>query len=445
IIDTYASGGLHQLPDTGGALVELTNLDSAHGESRHASPILLDDGSSVMFTVVRRRAGPATVIGDFATASLRGAGASGTVPHHLVGVAGREAIAVLDDWFLYVHTDGTTILAVPFDRGSGRATGTPVAVLHDTAGVIEGASLANNGTLLYTRRKPGNAPMLVDAKGLSTPLLPNVTGMFMNPRLSPDGRRLAIQASGPQGNDVWVYDIASHTPTRLTSTGSAQLPVWTPAGDHVVYFSQLDGGSYWSVSADGGSPPLRIATAPGGLAGIVTRDGRAVIYETMQNGVWSIRSALLDSANAQSSSLVSGEADSYQPALSPDGRWLAYTSKGSGRYEVYVRSYPLKGGAAQISDAGGSEPVWAGDGRQLYYRSAGHMVRASLAFAPRVTAEAREPMFADGFDGDMPHANYDVFPGGRRLVTIAQGDAAMPEAVVILNWRSELRARLAQK
>jgi serine/threonine protein kinase/Tol biopolymer transport system component len=441
IIADGSETGLERVEESGGRTVGITRVNEAQGESRHASPLVDGDGH-VLFTIVRRRSGPATVIGDIGVAALDPK-ASLPQPHHLVGVSGRQSVAVVDGWLLYVSTEAKSILAVPYDRAAGRATGKPIVVLQDTAGVIEGVSLANNGTLLYTRRKANNAPVVVDGEGNVRRLLGGVTGAFMNPRLSPDGKRLAIQDASPQGNDIWVYDIASRTPTRLTTSGDALLPTWTPDGQYIVVSIQAQDGSYVRVRADGSAPAERIVGA-GGLASTVAPDGRSLVFERRLEGAWSIWKAALN-GDRHPVAVVKDKSDSYMPSLSPDGHWLAYLSDISGRHEVYVRPFPGGGAADQVSTTGGTEPLWSSDGKHLYYRAEGQFMDATLTLGARAAVVARRALFPDSFDGDMPHANYDVLRDGKGFVAIAAGAAAAPETVVILNWLTELRTRLAQR
>ncbi|MEP6732923.1 MAG: protein kinase [bacterium] len=438
VLDSYGANGLARLADTGGVFTPLTRVDAAHGESRHAAPILTPDGANVLFTVVRQRSGPGTLIGEIAIAPYD-ARATQPAAHHGTGVNGRQAVAIVDQWLLYVASDGASIQAVRFDKTSGRASGAPVAVLQDTSGAIEGVSLVSNGTLLYTRRRASSVPVLADLNGAVKPLLKTVTGTFMNPRLSPDGTRIVAQGTTPQGNDLWLYDVASHTPTRLTTTGSAQLPAWTPDGRRIVFWSQM-GAAFWWMRADGDSLPEMLLSIPGGLASSVTSDGRNLVFERLIDGTWSIWDAPMNGAHTPRP-LVKSKSDSYMPAVSPDNNWLAFASNVSGRYEVYVQPFPGPGAPVQVSDSGGGEPVWSPDGRRLFYRGDGRLIETLLTFAPRVAVSARKSLFSDTFDGYMPHANYDVLRDGKHFVMV--GTNSGPETVVTLDWLPELRARLA--
>ena len=131
------------------------------------------------------------------------------------------------------------------------------------------------------------------------------------------------------------------------------------------------------------------------------------------------------------------------PAVSPDGRWLAYASNASGRHEVYVRPFERPGAPVLVSEGGGTEPAWSRDGRRVFYRGARHVVAATVAAGARLSVVDRRALFVDGFDGEMPHRNYDVSADGRGLVMVAPQRPAETETVVVLDWGAELRARLA--
>jgi eukaryotic-like serine/threonine-protein kinase len=209
-----------------------------------------------------------------------------------------------------------------------------------------------------------------------------------------------------------------------------------------VYWSLDAGGAFWGMRADGSSPAEKMVPVPSGLAGQVTPDAHSFVFERLLDGAWSIWIASLD-GDRTPRRFTQEKGDSYMPAVSPDSKWLAYASNVSGRYEVYVTPLSGRGAQVQISDAGGVEPKWSSDGRRLFFRANRQFVGASLVFAPRLAVAARHVLFADAFDGDMPHANYDVTKDGKQFVTVAPGSAAAPETVVILDWLPELRAILS--
>ncbi|GJG89175.1 hypothetical protein tb265_43560 [Gemmatimonadetes bacterium T265] len=460
VVDAGPFGGLARIDTVDGVARPLTRPDTARGEQSHSAPRVLPDGKAVVFTVTPRAASAAA--GELAVAPLDGP-ATEPAPHVRLGVSGRAAVGVVDGHLLYVAADGGAVMAVPFDAARRRAAGRPTAVLRDGAGTIAAAALAADGTLLYTRGPAAHAVVLADARGAVRPLVGSLgplgaTGVArgepMHPRVSPDGRRLALQVPRPGGQyDIWVYDLASGTPTRLTTTGHVDGPEWTPDGRRVV-FTATDGGraAFWAQPADGGAPAERLGEASG-FDATLTPDGRTLVYMRNLGGHWGIWSARLDgdAPGRAPRPVLTGGYDLYMPAVSPDGRWLAYVSTESGRDEVYVRPFPGPGAAVQVSDAGGVEPLWAPGGGRLFYRTGRQFVAASVATpsvtptpgaAPVFAVTARTPLFHDGFDGNMPHANYAVMPDGQHFVLLG-GSGDRRGAVVVVNWLPELRAALA--
>jgi serine/threonine-protein kinase len=444
VMDGYGARGLTWVADSGGTLRSLTTLDGSVGELSHAAPFVLPSGRVVVFTVQRQRGGPAPVIGELAMATLpQTAAAPG--PHVRLGIRGRRAIAYVDGWLLYTGLDGASILAVRLDADGQRSQGPSVPVLLESEGMIDGAELTRDGTLLYMRRNAANAPVLVGAGGVRESMPGHASGSFMNPRYSRDGRRIVLQGQSPQGSDVWIYDVSSHASTRLTATGNASLPSWTPDGRGVVFVSTRSGRqTLWSQAADGSTPPVKLVDADDIFAGALTPDGSSVVFQQQADSAWEIWSARVDGDRALRP-LVRESFDNYMPAVSPDGRWLAYTSNASGREEVYVRSFPVIGAPVQVSVDGGKEPVWSHDGRRLHFRSGRTIVSAQVSATNAFAVSSRAPMLEDVFEGGMPHANYDVTPDGRRLLMIAPESVAGSEMVVALNWLTELRAKLRAK
>ena len=148
-----------------------------------------------------------------------------------------------------------------------------------------------------------------------------------------------------------------------------------------------------------------------------------------------------DTRERTATPLLQTSFDELAPRVSPTGRWLAYVSNETGQFEVYVRAFPGPGGRVQVSSDGGTEPAWAPDGRRLYYRSGGRFLAATLATAPALAVTRRDTLFEDRSAADIYHAEYDVLPDGKHFVVLRPA-AESPEIVVVLNWLTELRARM---
>jgi serine/threonine-protein kinase len=275
-----------------------------------------------------------------------------------------------------------------------------------------------------------------------------VHGSFMGPRISPDGKRLAIQAQSnvPGGGfNVLVYDVATRTPTPLTTMGNGLQPTWTPDGRGIVFMSAGRLG-LMVQPVDGSATALAIPGTVGAFTPtVVAPDGRSIVFARQPQGTpWSIWSAPHggeDTSHQPAHKLVDDGLAHYMPEVSPDGRWLADVSTRNGHSEVFARPYPGPGLAVRVSDdAGGTEPGWSRDGRRIYYRTRGAFMEAVIATTPALAVKSRRELFKDVFDGAMPHRNYDVAPDGSGFIMITGGSS---EAVVMEHWLTRLREMLA--
>ncbi|MFQ5705131.1 MAG: protein kinase, partial [Gemmatimonadales bacterium] len=343
---------------------------------------------------------------------------------------------------------GGALQAIPFDAGRLEVTG-PAATLadgvHRSSWSIPQLAISRQGTLVYIGEQPHELA-LVDHDGASNAVAA-VSRIFHHPRFSPDGRRVAVDIARGGKRDVWIQSLDQGTLTRVTFEGNANDPIWTPDGRRITYASAQSGTrGIYETSADGSGTPDSLLTVAGSntTAGFWTpRGDRLIAIADAPSSGLDLLILERDSPNAEP--LVATPFDDAHPALSPDGRWLAYVSNQSGQSEVVVRSFPKSSTQVQISVAGGTEPVWGPNGRQLYYRAAGEtegpeMVVARVESGPDFRVVSRERLFsADQFVAAPPHANYDVAPDGSGFVMVRIARAKRFE--VLLNWPEELHRR----
>jgi Tol biopolymer transport system component len=429
--DDGAAPGLFRVAGAGGVAKRLTAPDTAKGEVEHMSPRLLADGSTVIFAITRRSVGTRLAVGSLETGE-----------YTVLDLLGRRALGVFDGRLLYLRSyeRSNDLLAVPFDTRRRSVKGEAVPVL---AGV-GGASVAGNGTLVYTTGSSHRTVVLVDQRGAASPLIAEPRP-YANPRLSPDGKWVAVDSDD---NHIWLYEIASGTLTRLTSEGINHGAEWTPDGKRVVFHSfhssrqgqQRKGGLWWQP-ADGSRPAEQLVdSAADPHLGIVSPDGHWLLYSiglSRQRHDFAIMG--LD-GDRQPRPFLVDRFDKWAPRFSPDGRWVAYVSNESGRQEVYVRPFPGPGGRVQVSATGGGEPVWSPDGRRLFYRNGRQMIAATLTTAPTFAVTAREVLFTGDYHAASggQHASFDVTRDGKQFLMVKPaGDAQL---VVVLNWLAELQA-----
>ena len=444
-----ADTGLSVVPATGGQTEVLTTLDEAAGEVSHRWPQWLPGGEQVLFTA-------GTEPTDFTGASLvvlDVASGERTVVHR-GGYYGRY---VPTGHILYVN-DGT-VFALPFDVKRLEATGSQFPVLEGIeADVSHGSAqfdIAETGLLSYLSSVADLQPfsiVRVDTQQRSENLWQE-PGVFGSPRLSPDGNRLALSVLRDGNWDIWVYDLERGVATRITfGEGYDADPAWSPDGRWLSFASDREEGmTVYRKRSDGSGQAEKLIAPdviPNPFPNSWSPDGRwLLVSPTGQGGndLWVIpvgdegeAEAYMATAYAE----VSGE-------FSPNGRWIAYSTDESGRFEVYVGTFPSGGGKWQISDEGGSQPVWSKDGTRLYYRIDGGIMVADVdADGDTFRASKPRPAITGTYVGGLGgvqagnyyFSDYDVAPDGSFV--LFAGDE-MPEGVttakLVTGWFSELQ------
>ena len=355
-----------------------------------------------------------------------------------------------------VYVEGETLFAMPFDVDRLEPTGSPVPVVEGIlASAVEGGaqySVSATGTLVYLGGgigAPTYPAMWVDRDG-GTSLLWSEPGSYAHPRLSPDGKRLALSVLRDGNWDIWIYDIEREVSTRFTfGEGYDGDEVWSPDGSELLFTSDRGGTTtVYRKGADGsGEAEMLLAEPIDQLyATSWSPDGRYVVGQRLGDlfDLWYV-------------DLETGEVHDYLAtpfseagaAFSPDGRWVAYQSTESGRTEVYVRSFPAGSGKWQISDGGGAEPTWSGDGRELFYRTDAGLMVASIettetslrAGKPRtlLTGEYRGGTQGLGVQG-FTFGDYDAAPDGKRFVLFPQDtEGRRGHVTLVTRWFDELR------
>jgi Tol biopolymer transport system component len=456
-----APGGLWRVSAAGGTPERLTTVDTANGEIQHGYPRRLPNGD-VLFSVITDRGWHFAAL-TLATKQLRALGPPGS------GGAGAQYVE--SGHLLFASGGG--FVAVPFNANTG-VTGSPIPLLErpevdPSGGAAFAVSL--NGTLAYLPRPttlPQRSLAIVDLAGKAR-VLPTERGAFSHPRLSRDGRRLAVAVESEGGSDIWVYDLERGSRTRLTSGGVNGYPIWSHDGQRLTFQSARSGGvALYSRNADGSGEAVPLIRSGGdqtglsrSLAGLLP--GTMPLFTASNPHVpmsWSPDGANLafderkPSAERDIWVLPQGvdpmpflvtPFDEFAPTFSPDGKWLAYVSDESGRSEVYVQPFPGPGAKWLISLNGGTEPAWSPNKNkpELYFRSGDALMSAALTitgtdFKSAKPVEMFEARYAT-IDGAR---NYDVAPDKPVFVVVRSDDNGVgAQFNVVLNWFSELRGR----
>jgi len=342
---------------------------------------------------------------------------------------------------------------MPFDLEQLEVTGQPVTIVEDLMMEPGGAAhfaLSDNGALVYV---PGGMLgtdrklVWVDREGEATPV-PVPSRPYMEPSLSPDGERVAVTIPEGSNYEVWIAELVRGVLTRLTFHPGEDLgPIWSRDGKRITFRSEMaeTAPQLFETPADGSGTPESMyeweqtsSQTPGSYSSdaLVFAGGPG---STGDRGIWVL--PLED--NGKPILFLQTEFHEYSPMFSPDGGWITYVSDESGRAEVYARPYPGPGEKWQISTEGGTEPVWASNGRELFYRNGNKMMAVVITTEPVFNAGKPRLLFEKRYAvtnrPDAPR-NYDISPDGQRFLMVKREQDVIPtELIVVLNWFEELK------
>ncbi len=409
--ESYA-GGIVSIPESGGAVQTITKPDVEHGERSHRFAHLLPGGKAMIYTVsldgINSYDDARIDLWDLATGK-----------HKPLITGGTSAIYSPSGHIIYARAG--KLFAVPFDLKRQEVTGSAFEVL---SGVMmsrdTGAAefrLSNRGDLAYV---PGAAEggdrtlVWVDRSGKAEPL-PLPPASYLYPRISPDGRSLAVEIEGPN-HDFYVYDFARSVLSKMTTDGLSHDPVWTPDGKRLAFRSWQAGGmTMWWMPVDRSSSAIRLD--PNGTRQSpvsFSPDGKFLTFDQKdpqtRDDAWLLPIGEPGAPRAIAKSR-SGEGSAK---FSPDGRWIAYSSDESGKEEIYVQPFPGLGPKLQVSNNGGTDPVWRRSGGELYYRSGNKMMVVSVTTSqPEFRASAPKQLW-EGNYSDGAGASCGM-PGGQLI------------------------------
>ncbi|MGH9363698.1 MAG: protein kinase domain-containing protein [Thermoanaerobaculia bacterium] len=339
-----------------------------------------------------------------------------------------------------------TLVAQPFDAKAMKTTGEPIPLAEHIGTNAVGLarfSVSREGTLAYRTGESGVRLVWVDRTGREGEALGD-PGEYHEPALAARGDRLAFDFRDARSGkgDIWVRDLARGINSRFTfGAAEAFAPLWSPDGKRIVF--TLRGGAapdLYEKPADGqGEPTLLLKTDEVKIACDWSRDGRYIAFQSLGKELWNIW-VLPTFGDAKPFPFLKTPFSEGLPSFSPDGRFLAYQSNESGRGEVYVQSFPGPGGKWQISNAGGAEPHWRSDGRELYYRGPDQKLMAvEIQTGSGFTAGVPRALFLGRFDTATARNRYLPSADGQRFLTVAPlGREAMTPTTVVLNWFAEL-------
>jgi serine/threonine-protein kinase len=438
------SKGIWRVSSQGGTPSAVTTPTGR--ESFHLSPQLLPDGKSLLFSAIDDRPDPQAYVqrldGGERKALLRGHGTHYVPSGHLVFV------------------QGGSLMAVPFDLARLEITGSPVAVVPDVTPPFRLRTMPSSfnrlfdvspsGTLAFVssgRRPPRHALVWVDRTGREEPIVDAFGGTYAQPRLSPDGKRIAVVVRGDDQHDIWMFELGRNIWNRFTTEGNCEFPLWTANGARLAYNSDRSNTVTidWKRSDGSGAPETIVggkfarrafpfSWSPDGLLAFVAVRPAQDIFTVLPGGEMA-PTAFLETP------FVEGA-----PMFSPDGHAIAYVSSETGRNEIHLRAFPGPGEKLVVSTAGGNEPLWSPTGRELFYRVGDAVMAVDVTTSPGLKVGTPHRLFEKRYEPSISlYANYST-NDGQRFVMIKRMDPEDPAARInlVVNWFDQLKRATAR-
>jgi serine/threonine-protein kinase len=440
--------GIARVAAAGGETTEAAGIEFDKGERTHKFPHALPGGKAVLFTV-------ATADSESYDDARISVFSTVTGQRKVLVEGGTCACYSPSGHLVYARNGG--LLAVRFDSERLVVTGRPFnvlgGVLMSRNSGVANFDISRTGDLVYV---PGQADegartlFLVERNGRAEKL-PLPSRSYLHPRISPDGHKLAIEIEG-SSHDVYTYDFASGVLSNITADGVSHWPVWSPDGTLIGYRSgQMGRFRLWQVPADRSGPATQVpASGFSQNAESYSPDGQAIAYTVTDAGL-PARIAVVQLHGGQTPQpLENSRYSQGSPKFSPDGRWLAYCSNESGKAQVYVRAFPGPGAKIQVSNDGGTDPVWRRTGGELFYRNDDSMLAVAVSTASGFSAGHPQEIWKGHFSHGMSSScgapgltssNYDVTADGNRFLMIKDEDQDLTTStrvVVVQGWADEL-------
>jgi eukaryotic-like serine/threonine-protein kinase len=423
-----------RLPAGGGAPIAITQFDQRRGEFLQGAPSFLPDGNHFLFFAASQESGiyVGSLDGQEVTRILR---------------SETNAVYAPPGYVLFVR--GSTLMAQPFDAGRLTVSGNPSRVIERVSRFINsvGVSTSANGILL-TRPAAALQSELVwfnrlgARVGVAAPI-----GEYVEFALSPDETQIAFDRGDLSGQspDVWLLDLRRGGTSRLTTNpGIDNVPLWSADGRTVAYASEHGSGLdiyQRPANQSAAEQVLLKLNAPAIMfPSDWSRDGRYLTYyrtdPNRRNDVW----VLPLFGDRKPFPLFQTEFNEWQAQFSPDGKWIAYVSDESGVSQVYVQAFPMQSGKVSISTAGGTQPRWRRDGKELFYLAPDRKLMAVAVMAgTTLEVDSPRPLFQTTLDPAAFRQMYAVSADGNRFLLNAQLETVAQPLTVVLNWPALIR------
>jgi Tol biopolymer transport system component/DNA-binding winged helix-turn-helix (wHTH) protein len=433
--------GVSRIPAAGGAPQPLTDPKSDSGALMHFWPQVLPGGKALLFAATSASGQGSLRVLALHTGKLRTLVENSTYGRFLPS-----------GYLVYYQRE--TLVAAPMDADRMELTGPAVPLVYGVSmsGDRADFDVSASGTLVYRRGTAQDSfPSWLYPSGKIEPVLAKAAN-YSSPRLSPDGTRLALSVIQEGKQSLWVYDLRRETWNRLTSEDDPEfLPTWTPDGEFLAFRS---GNTLAWTQSDGSGKVERLAgVSPNAGPWSFSTDGKWLAFWPLQPGsdLWTVPIERTPGVLrfGQPQPLLQQPGSKGAPAISPDSRWLAYTSDASGRFEIYVMPFsPQKtetGRKWLVSNGGGIGPIWSRNGRELFYMGADRRVHVAAYTVKGDSFVADKPRFwSDKQVADLSSfPGFDVAPDGKRVLALFASEDPKPETILhlLLNLDTELRHR----